>query len=47
MADLGNEIQIRYLKIKLGELYPYIEQIKALNTFKGIQARMPYDIQIN
>jgi len=46
LADLGNEIQARYMKIKLGELYPYLEQIQELNTLKGIQARMPYDIQI-
>jgi protease-4 len=47
MADLGNEVQTRYLKMKLGELYPYFEQIKELNTFKGIQARMPYNIQLH
>ena len=47
MADLGNEVQTRYLKLKLGELYPYFEQIKELNTYKGVQARMPYDIKFH
>jgi protease-4 len=47
MADLGNEVQTRYLKMKLGELYPYFEQIQELNTFKGIQTRMPYVLRFN
>jgi len=47
MADLSNEIQTRYLKIKLGELYPYFEQIQELKTYKGIQARMPYILRFN
>ena len=47
MADLGNEVQTRYLKMKLGELYPYFEQIQELNTYKGIQARMPYILRFN
>jgi len=47
MADLGTEIQSRYMKVKLGDLYPYFEQIKELNTLKGVQARMLYDIRLN
>jgi protease-4 len=46
MSDLGADIQARYMKMKLGELYPYFEQIKELNTLKGIQARMPFDIEL-
>ena len=47
MSDLGADIQARYMKMKLGELYPYFEQINELNTLKGIQARMPFVIEIN
>ena len=31
---------------ELGELYPYYEQIKEIRTMKGVQARMPYTIEI-
>ncbi len=47
MADLGTDIQTRYLKLKLGEYYPYFQQVQQLNTLKGPQARMPFDIQIH
>jgi len=46
MEDLGSDIQTRYMKLKLGDMYPYFEQIQELNTLKGPQARMPFDIQI-
>ncbi len=46
MADLGTDIQTRYLKLKLGEYYPYFQQVQQLNTLKGPQARMPFDINI-
>ena len=47
MADLGTDIQTRYLKLKLGEYYPYFQQVQKLNTLKGPQARMPFEIQIH
>ena len=47
MEDLGTDIQTRYLKMKLGEYYPYFQQVQQLNTLKGPQARMPFDININ
>jgi len=47
MADLGTDIQTRYLKLKLGEYYPYFQQVQQLNTLKGLQARMPFEININ
>ena len=31
---------------ELGELYPYYEQMKEIRSMKGIQARMPYTIDI-
>lgn len=31
---------------ELGELYPYYEQMKEIRQMKGIQARMPYTIEI-
>jgi protease-4 len=47
MEDLGADIQTRYLKMKLGEYYPYFQQVKELNTLRGPQARMPFDIRIH
>jgi len=47
MEDLGTDIQTRYLKLKLGEYYPYFQQVQQLNALKGPQARMPFDININ
>ena len=31
---------------ELGELYPYYEQMKEIRSMKGVQARMPYTIDI-
>lgn len=31
---------------ELGELYPYYEQMKEIRSMKGVQARMPYSIDI-
>jgi hypothetical protein len=47
MEDLGTDIQTRYLKLKLGEYYPYFQQVQELNALRGLQARMPFDIQIH
>ncbi len=47
MEDLGADIQTRYLKMKLGEYYPYFQQVQELNALRGQQARMPYDIRIH
>jgi protease-4 len=47
MEDLGADIQTRYLKMKLGEYYPYFQQVQELNSLRGPQARMPYDIRIH
>lgn len=34
------------IEAELGELYPYYEQMKEIRQMKGIQARMPYTIEI-
>jgi protease-4 len=47
LADLSNEVQTRILKMKLGELYPYFEQIRELIIYNGLQARIPYKIKID
>ena len=47
MEDLGADIQTRYLKMKLGEYYPYFQQVQELNSLRGLQARMPFDIRFH
>jgi protease-4 len=47
LADLSNEVQTRILKMKLGELYPYFEQIRELIIYNGLQARIPYESKID
>lgn len=47
MYDLSDDIQTRFMKIKLGDLYPYYEKVMELNNYLGPQARMPYELKIN
>jgi len=35
------------IKEEMGDLYPYYEQIKEIRQMKGIQARMPFVIDVN
>jgi len=34
------------VKAQLGVFYPYFKQLKTLTTMKGVQARMPYNLDI-
>jgi protease-4 len=47
MSDLSEDVQTRWLKIKTGDLYPYLEKIRDLDSYIGIQARMPFQIEMN
>lgn len=47
MSDLSDEVQTKWLKIKTGTLYPYLEMIRDIDSYLGIQARMPYTIEMN
>ncbi len=47
MAKLTGEAETRLTRAKFGELTPYIEKIKQLDTYKGIQARLPFDVELN
>jgi len=47
MSDLGADVHAKMLKLKTGNLYPYIEKVEELTKYNGIQARMPFDIEIN
>ncbi|MGB1204852.1 MAG: signal peptide peptidase SppA [Chitinophagales bacterium] len=38
--------QTEILKAELGSLFPYFEQIKSLEKMKGVQARLPFVIEV-
>ncbi len=46
LSDLGAEVEDSSLKARLGDLYPYIKKIKQLHRYRGLQARLPFDITI-
>lgn len=45
-AEASNEMEARSLKSNYGTLAPYVKQIKNLQHFEGIQARMPFSLEI-
>lgn len=46
MEKLDANVEAKAMQLQFGELYPYVKQLKELNKYQGIQARMPYDITI-
>lgn len=46
VKELGQEVSAYRLKKELGLAYPLIKQLKELENMKGVQARLPYDIEI-
>ncbi len=46
LGDMGKSSRAKVLREGLGEYYYYLEKVKKLNDMRGVQARMPYDIEI-
>lgn len=44
--EFSSDLEAKILKSKTGDLYPVIEQLKSLESYKGPQARLLYDIKI-
>lgn len=44
LADLGQDVQAKLIRAKAGELYPYIDMLKKIKNYQGVQARMPYEL---
>ena len=40
------DMETRFVKAQLGEQYNLFKQIKNLDKINGIQARLPYDLNI-
>ena len=46
MEDLQVKMQTRIMQIRLGEDYELYKKMKEIDTAKGIQMRMPFDLQV-
>ncbi len=46
MSKLVGETEARFMKANYGNITPYLDQIKKLENYNGIQARMPFDVEI-
>jgi protease IV len=46
MKSFKNDVDTRFIKAQLGEQYNLYKQIKDLGKINGIQARLPYDLNI-
>lgn len=46
MERLDANVEAKAMQLQFGEFYPYVKQLKELNKYQGIQARMPYEINI-
>lgn len=46
LDEITGEAKTYYLKKELGDLYPLIRKMEQVKGWKGIQARLPYDMQI-
>ena len=47
LDDSEDKIKIYMVKQELGVSYPYYQKVKKVINIKGLQARMPYEIEIN
>ena len=46
MSDLSGGARAWIIKNELGEFYPIAKKIEEINKMRGVQARMPYDIEL-
>ncbi len=46
LTQLSNDVKIKVMQNELGESYKYFQFLKKIENYKGIQARIPYEINI-
>lgn len=46
MERLNANVEAKAMQLQFGEFYPYVKQLQELKKYEGIQARMPYEINI-
>lgn len=44
LQDLGQDVQMRIMEAQAGDVYPYIDLLKKVRNYQGVQARMPFDL---
>lgn len=47
LKDISGNVKTRMVKEELGENYKFYNQIKNINKYMGIQARIPYELNID
>ncbi|WP_439881824.1 signal peptide peptidase SppA [Pontibacter sp. MBLB2868] len=45
-GGIGAQAKAQSMKAELGELYPYYQMYKKVESLKGVQARMPYELHV-
>ena len=46
MNDMYGDLETRWMKISLKENYKYLQLLKSISRWNGIQARLPYELEI-
>jgi protease-4 len=46
IKELSGEVKVRFIKNELGVNYGLYNQLKSIQKMQGIQARMPYDVEL-
>ena len=46
MEELTGTAQTKMMKSELGEFYPYLDLLEKVRTMRGMQARIPFEIEI-
>lgn len=47
IEELTGQTRQTIIKQELGEYYTYYQKMQTLKTMKGVQARMPFFLEIN
>ncbi len=46
LDELAGATEARIMKAKLGEFYPYVDLLEKVENMRGLQARLPFEIEI-
>ena len=46
MEEFGSSVKTSFEKRQFGSMYPYVQDLKKLEEYQGVQARMPFDVTI-
>ena len=46
LDEMSGSSQAKMIKSELGEFYPYLDLLKKVKNMRGVQARVPFEIEI-